>query len=1023
MQSAFVKVLGKLPTGLSLDEVQPWFFTVVVNTAREKRRSDVRRHQREEQAMLTESEYHEQRGADREMVAALRRALGELDESERLPVVLCHEQGMTQASAAQVLGISPRLVSVHLAKALESLRGKLARAGITAVPAVIVAGLGQTAPAVPGSLGLAVQQLGVQAVQAVHAAGVAAGSGSGVASGATAVGVPGAVSFKLVAGAIVLALVVLAVVETHKRGAAAPTVNSAVGTAQPVATPPSVAPGAGRSVAAAPAAGGIGANEALQRILDTPFDAVYHRAYLSEVVDDLKNRFGLRSALPFDLTGGTWPAALDKTFVFTLDQKQVKVGEVLKRLAATGKLTLEYHGDTVVIWVPVDDQRLADLTKKLKTGDVEARCEAAYDLGNLGDKRIDPLLVTGLTDADSAVAIRAVQALTARKDTLAYGPSGKAVFEIVAKMLETNALPACTQELVELLGSSGDPRAVDRLATYVKSQDADVRRAVAEGLGATRDPRAWAQLNALLKDPRPEVRAHACKAAGALQEPKAVEPLLSQLRDPDGSVDEAAAEGLRQIASRDMDHALFTLLKGSKANRSYVVGALYFSRDPEVIDQLVPLLSGPDSFTVSAAASALSTIHDPRAVTALADLLKGKDRYGVQGWIAAELYARHDPRATAAKARQLKSDDSQVRITALNCLKCSGDPDLEPIVTAMLKDPDPTVRAYAAVALDDTDHSSAFASLVVMLHQPDPKVQTAAMSGMAESRDHRAVTALLSVAADAAADGDLRNQAVSALASLGDPSAVDPLLALWPHAGHELSEQIPMVLRYLNRSDDPKELTVALSELQAFLKPNDPVAWQIACCLGAWDDPRALAPLLVILKNTNPDLRALALQGLGSTRDPRVVAPLIALVNDSTAVFNVRYEAASVLVATQDPRALASVIALAKDADPKIRASVAGALGTAHDTRAIGPIIELTNDPDATVRAAAGYALVRCRVDDPRAVDGLIGLIRRASNTVVRSGAEERLKNMRDPRVDAAMAEAMAQYEKRQQDLNRPDEF
>jgi len=91
-----------------------------------------------------------------------------------------------------------------------------------------------------------------------------------------------------------------------------------------------------------PAAPGVALpqiDNALAEILDKKIDVIYRRDYLSEVLEDLDKRTGLHSA---------FPKPIDKTFMFTLEKKQVTVKQVVEKLAAEGKLDLEYHGDEVV---------------------------------------------------------------------------------------------------------------------------------------------------------------------------------------------------------------------------------------------------------------------------------------------------------------------------------------------------------------------------------------------------------------------------------------------------------------------------------------------------------------------------------------------------------------------------------------------------------------------------------------------------------------------------------------------------
>ena len=62
---------------------------------------------------------------------------------------------------------------------------------------------------------------------------------------------------------------------------------------------------------------------------------------------------------------------------------------------------------------PAESRGLAivALARKLKEGDVQARCEAAHDLALLADPRVYPLLFQALDDKDPRVRLQAVRGL------------------------------------------------------------------------------------------------------------------------------------------------------------------------------------------------------------------------------------------------------------------------------------------------------------------------------------------------------------------------------------------------------------------------------------------------------------------------------------------------------------------------------------------------------------------------------------------------------------------------------------
>lgn len=152
VQQAYIKALNHLPAELPEGEVQPWFFRVVVNAARDHQRTEIRRHAREAASggnILATSEAPPPDGVTREMLADLQICLNALEERYRLPLVLCYEQGLSQNAAAQVLDMPARTLSKYLEDGLELLRKKMTERGHTAAPALLMAALPYGAVPVP----------------------------------------------------------------------------------------------------------------------------------------------------------------------------------------------------------------------------------------------------------------------------------------------------------------------------------------------------------------------------------------------------------------------------------------------------------------------------------------------------------------------------------------------------------------------------------------------------------------------------------------------------------------------------------------------------------------------------------------------------------------------------------------------------------------------------------------------------------------------------------------------------------
>jgi HEAT repeat protein len=108
-----------------------------------------------------------------------------------------------------------------------------------------------------------------------------------------------------------------------------------------------------------------------------------------------------------------------------------------------------------------------------------------------------------------------------------------------------------------------------------------------------------------------------------------------------------------------------------------------------------------------------------------------------------------------------------------------------------------------------------------------------------------------------------------------------------------------------------------------------------ATALGEIGDPRAVNPLIAVLKNGNPDLKIEASRALGKIGDVSGVKPLLAALNDESG--GVRTEAVQALVKIGGDAAVNGLIKALTD--PAVRFAAAEALVMLGDERAIRPLI------------------------------------------------------------------------------------
>jgi HEAT repeat protein len=194
--------------------------------------------------------------------------------------------------------------------------------------------------------------------------------------------------------------------------------------------------------------------------------------------------------------------------------------------------------------------------------------------------------------------------------------------------------------------------------------------------------------------------------------------------------------------------------------------------------------------------------------------------------------------------------------------------------------------------------------------------------------------------------------------------------------------------------------------------------------LGEIKDPRAVAPLIGLLKDQNHFVREQTVAALGKIKDPKAIDPLSHLSTDQ--YDGVQMAAVKALANFEDPRAAHSlirflsadgngvkseaVLALVRAGDIVIdliikelinsnndygmRSSCADTLALIKDPKAVQPLIETLKSVDSSLRGASARALGR--IKDLRAVHPLINALG-DSDAWVRVRAAQALAELKSP--------------------------
>lgn len=408
-----------------------------------------------------------------------------------------------------------------------------------------------------------------------------------------------------------------------------------------------------------------------------------------------------------------------------------------------------------------------------------------------------PLLATLGSDADETVRMKAVSILgainamsTSGRDERERDPAG--ALPALLKSLEDPAPPvraAAAAGLADIAYGVDRAAVLDALIDKVDDIDTRVRAEVLASLGSLR-------------------------ATTALRNPDLADAVVPLLKDPDEHVRRRAAFAARLVLDESHTRHTLALIAALEepALRWDVVWALRTLRDARAVPALAALIGVP-GYPMCSACVALGVIGGPSAVAAL-------------------LQAATHPW-------------EPVREGAVQALAALADPRARQVFESSLRDPEVDVRRAAVRGLAALKGDAAVEALLPSLMDTSEFIRQEVARTLGTLRDPRAVPALIRVLPRMVPD------AASALAAIGDRSAVDPLVAALPTSApwHQAD-----IVRALGRLGDPR----AVAPLLALLRTGSPetqdpgLAAALVEALGALGDSRAGAALRERLERLPP---------------------------------------------------------------------------------------------------------------------------------------------------------------------------
>jgi len=280
-----------------------------------------------------------------------------------------------------------------------------------------------------------------------------------------------------------------------------------------------------------------------------------------------------------------------------------------------------------------------------------------------------------------------------------------------------------------------------------------------------------------------------------------------------------------------------------------------------------------------------------------------------------------------------------------------------------LDDQNREVRARAVQALGRSKDPRAVEPVIGLLEDSDPRIVSLAVEALGELQDPRAIEPLIAMTRD---DRGFVDSAVEALRRIGEP-AVEPLIVTFQNSSLDVGARaaVATALGSIGDSRAVEPLVAALNSEEGYLKPY------AAESLGRIGDARAVESLIAALADADLTVRVSAILALERIKDPRAVGPLVAVLKDEYPPN--RRAAVQALGTIGGDDVSEPLIAALQDEDLDVRICGVQALEKTKDPRSVEPLIALgLRDGDATVRDFVFQALVQI---DKSAIEPLIGIV------------------------------------------------
>lgn len=334
--------------------------------------------------------------------------------------------------------------------------------------------------------------------------------------------------------------------------------------------------------------------------------------------------------------------------------------------------------------------------------------------------------------------------------------------------------PNLRMRILQILGESGSPNALQILVSKMRDPDYSVRIGILNLLKLKhfQTPEGTEAMMEFLKDTEQSIILQTIELLKERDHPKLLGNFSKLLAQKDTKVRDEAHKAIAYVTRRKFIQGFDKM----PAEAKYAIGTSLIKMDPSFLEDITRDLSASDQRLRVLSARILEVLCDhipPELKTNLIVAIQDPDPH-VRAVVIMGLGKIGGPSVANMLVEFLKDQDDRVRANAVEAMANVGDLSLAETILPCLYDKNNRVRANSIMTLWRLGYYQIYDAVIDMLRNPDKWMRASAAFALGELKDPRFFPVLVGCMRDP--EADVRRNVIRSLGKLAEPVQVAPYI-------------------------------------------------------------------------------------------------------------------------------------------------------------------------------------------------------------------------------------------------------